>query len=465
MKKEALSGFLLLLLIVLGCTQVTEEKTPEIDTQDIQQEEAAEPEPVPENKSAEEVKEPAIEEPLIKEPVIAKPEPIAKEKEKFHIFNPKLTYDGAYNGPLYGTSEQVGSASMDSYFENLDRNGINFFIGFFTIEGEPDAGTLTSDQGLGEVIDAVQKHPYRIIPFFNPGIGGEEIEKYLGSTWLGWYKNTLAASQSIVGNDFIKGFGEIETQEWSIKHNDPKVTALIQLADDNNIDFMFHPVAAKIDDVTKIIEAYPDINFIIHLYREDLDKSRDKLIKILKEHGNIYFSMDAAHIMHVGNDDIIYSYNSKNKKSSISTFVSTYDSKEKSIINDAISDYKPLVDAVPDKVMWGTEMGPEYSFDPEVFDRAIKASRFVIAGFAPEHQEMVGYKNALRVFGQGVVADSNIKVIDTRSWPECTDKQVDSCDDSCEIEDTDSSTIEQDACFYRCVIDNKCREIPEMDVD
>ena len=109
-------------------------------------------------------------------------------------------------------------------------------------------------------------------------------------------------------------------------------------------------------------------------------------------------------------NDIIYTYDSENKESSIKRFISTVDSKEKNIIIDAITAYKPLVDAVPDKVMWGTEIGPEYAFDPEVFDRAIKISRLVIAGFDEEDREAVGYKNALRVFGQGVVANPNIKV-------------------------------------------------------
>src|SRR3989344_5043016 len=398
----------------------------------------------------------------LQENIIEEQEPV---EEKFEIFNPVLTYPNAYNGPLYGTSEQVGSASMDSYFENLDRNGINFFIGMFGISGEPSADTLISDQGLGEVVDAALKHPYRVIPFFNPGIGGEEVEQYLGETLTGWYTNTLSASQRIAGNDFIRGFGEVETQEWKARHNDPKIIELIELAEDNSINFMFHPVASKIDDVKKIIEAYPNTIFLIHMYREDLDKSRDKLIKIMQEHDNLYFSMDAAHIVFVNSlgGDLVYIFDSKDKQLSISKFVSAYNSREKSMINDAIKAYKPLVDAVPDKVMWGTEIGPEYAFDPEVFDRAIKISRFVIAGFDEEHQEAVGYKNALRVFGQGVVADQNIKVIDTRSWPECSNTQTSACDTSCETPDSNTLTAEQDACFLNCLIGKKCKEVIEMD--
>jgi len=272
------------------------------------------------------------------------------------------------------------------------------------------------------------------------------------------------ASENIAGKGFIRGFGEVETQEWNAMHNDPKIIQLIDMAQNNDINFMFHPVAAKIDDVEKIVEAYPDTVFLIHMYREDLDKSTSKLIKILQEHDNLYFSMDAAHIIHNNNMDIIYDYDSPNKQSSINKLVSTFDSKEKTMTISAIQAYKPLVDAAPDKVMWGTEIGPEYAFDPKVFDRAVKISRFVIAGFDKEHQEAVGYKNALRVFGEGVVVDASIKVLDTSSWPECTDDQMDGCDSSCGNPDTDSLTAEQESCYQNCLIGKQCREVVEMDI-
>src|SRR3989338_8567411 len=261
MKRGTIALIFIFIVFISGCAiqEVPGEKIAEPVIENIQQETITEQEfqPVGETKEVQVV------------------------EEKFEIFNPDLTYDGAYNGPLYGTSEQVGSASMDSYFELLDRNGINFFIGMFGISGEPAVDTLVSDADLGEVIDAAQKHPNRIIPFFNPGIGGEEVEKYLGETLTEMYKNTLAASQKIAGKDFIRGFGEVETQEWNARHNDLKVLQLINLAQRNNLHFMFHPIASKIDDVEKIVEAYPDTTFLIHMYREDLDQSRTELIRIL----------------------------------------------------------------------------------------------------------------------------------------------------------------------------------------
>lgn len=429
----------------------------------------------PQTPKVEEIPAPAVEEaqaspevavgtaPVVENPAV---EEINPAESAYSIIYPKLKYEGAYNGPLYGTSEQVGSASMDTYFETLDKNGINFFIGMFGISGEPTADTLVSNAGLGEVIVAAQKHPHRVVPFFNPGIGGEEVEKYLGDTLTEMYTKTLAASKAIVGNDFIRGFGEVETQEWNARHNDVRVLQLVNLAQRNDLHFMFHPVASKIDDVEKMVEAYPDITFLIHMYREDLDKSMNQLIKILQEHDNLYFSMDAAHILFVDSlgGDLVYVYDSGNKQSSIDEFVSTFESKEKTMTADAIKAYKPLVDAVPDKVMWGTEIGPEYAFDPQVFDRAVKISRFVIAGFDQEHQEAVGYKNALRVFGQGVIVDANIKVLSTDSWPDCTTAQMDGCDESCGNPDTDGLTAEQEACYQSCLIGKQCKEVVKQDV-
>ena len=88
----------------------------------------------------------------------------------------------------------------------------------------------------------------------------------------------------------------------------------------------------------------------------------------------------------------------------------------------------------------------------------------MIGGFDQEQQEAVGYKNALRVFGQGVVVDKNIKVLDTSSWPDCTATQMSDCDESCEIPDGDVLTAEQDACFQNCLIGKQCKEVVEQDV-
>ncbi len=383
--------------------------------------------------------------------------------ENYKIFDPVLKYEGSYNGPLYATSEQIGDGyNIDKYMANLDRNGVNFFIGMFPILGEQKENYLVSHSNLGYVVNNVRKYPHRIIPFFNPGFGGEEIEdrKLIGDKLTSLYRNTLSSSNTIAGNNLIKGFGEIETQEWSVRHNDPKILQLTDIASSNKINFMFHPVALKINDVEDLIEKYPDTNFLIHMYREDLDKSEVKLIEMMKNHNNLYFSIDAAHIIHYDENDILYSYGDQYGDNAGKRFISTVNSNYNSILNDAVSDYKPLVNAVPDKVMWGTEAGPEYSFEPEVYDLMIKISREFISKVAedPAHQEALGYKNALGVFGQGVVLEKEIKVIDSSSWLSCNEEQMDSCDESCGImnENDIDTNPDLEVCFDTCLTEKQC---------
>ena len=254
-------------------------------------------------------------------------EQTAEVDDAFKIIYPTLTYEGAYNGPLYATSEQVGEGyPLEKYFSNLDRNGVNWLIGFYTFSGEPKENSLIKENGLGYVIAAVQKYPKRIAPFYNPGFGGEEVELLVGDELTAIYSRNLAATKNIVGSDFIQGLGEIETQEWKIAHNDPKVNQLFDLAKSNSINFMFHPVASKIDQVDQIAKSYPNQKIIIHMYREDLDNSKNKVIKILQENENVYFSIDAAHIAHSNNRDIVYDLEKSTIEASKSAFISEFDS-------------------------------------------------------------------------------------------------------------------------------------------
>ncbi len=393
------------------------------------------------------------------------------QETEFKIFQPSLTYEGMYNGPLYATSEQIGNYPIDAYMSNLDRNGVNFFVGFFGIEGEQSAEMLIITDGLGYTVNGVEKYPGRIIPFFSPGYGGGEIEErgLIGDKLTKLYSDALSSSKSIAGDDFIQGFGEIETQEWSVRHNSPKVLQLIDLASSNNINFMFHPVASKISDVENIVERYPDMNFIIHMYRSDLAKSKPELIEILKTHDNLFFSIDAAHIIHLNGNDVLYDYaddygdgdKAKDK------FIATVNDKYESILNGAVIDYKELVEAAPGQIMWGTEAGPDYAFEPEVYDIMVKASRDLISRLSddPEIQEDIGYKNALRGFGPGIVLDKEVNVYDTSTWPTCTEDQVSSCDNTCEIEsDGDTEEYPDKAkCFLICLYGERCVDIVEDD--
>ncbi len=401
------------------------------------------------------------EEIIEEEPEEVEPEPIVEEivaeEQEFELFNPTLTYPDAYNGPLYATWEHASYNDETAYFNNLNRNGINFVIGAFSLAGEQRADALISSDGLGKIIAIAQKYPGRIVPVFSTGVGGAEEKQYVGEKLTSFYRDAAQSSNQIAGN-VIKGLGEIETQEWPTPHNSPKIMQLFSLADSHGLFVMFHPLPGQKDAIKNIVETYSGTIFLIHMFPEDFSDERANIIDLLKTHDNLYFSIDADHILYDGQTGLLYKYEAKTLSSAKSSFISDFDSKQNSLLHTAVSRYKPLVDAVPDKVLWGTEASTLYSFEPEVYDRAIKFSRQFLGELNPEHQGMVAYENALRVFGRGVKWDTKISVIDADDWPECTPSQVDQCDEECSSAGTGDS-LEREICAsvsncfarFRCI--------------
>lgn len=386
---------------------------------------------------------------------------ISDDDDEVDIIEPELTYDGAYNGTLYATSEQIGEGyDIDDYMDNLDRNGVTWLLPFFSYEDEPNGDVLVTDSGLGYVINALQSYPGRMYPYYNIGWGGDEIwdRGVLGDELTEMYTTNLDATVDIVGDFFYRGIGEIETQDWNVDHDADEVRQLVDLADGNNVNAMFHPVGNKMDDVERLIEAYPDVNFHIHMFRSDLDKGVDELIDIMQSHDNLYYTINASHIIHYNGNDILYHHDDAD--SLIDQFDDVYDS----MVDSAVEDYGPLVEAVPDKVMWGTEAGPTYTFEPEVYDRMIKISRAVIGEMPEEYQEGLAYENALEVFGDFVTLDANVTVYDNENWGFCENDEVDLCDAECGSEnDADDEDVD-DACFQSCLFQYECKD-PDADED
>ncbi|MBI4154221.1 hypothetical protein HY501_02710 [Candidatus Woesearchaeota archaeon] len=385
------------------------------------------------------------------------------EGEEIKLFDPTLTYPGAYNGPLYATSEQIGNfPDKEMYISNLKRNGVNFFIGMFAILGKTTPETFASNANLGYVADLVLKYPGMAVPFFGSGFGGEQLDPLVrskGDIWVGMYKDVLDTYAPFVGEDFIKGFGEVETQEWSVGHNHPNILKLIDLANREKKHVMFHPVADKLGDVKEMVEMYPDTTFLIHLYREDAREGKQEWIDMMKTHDNLYLSIDAAHIIHHDDNDILYSYHDEYGKNANTRFIFTVNENYDSILSSAVAEYKQFVEEVPDKVMWGTEAGPRYSFEPDVYDLLIKVSRDFIAKVTddPAKQEALAYKNALRVFGPGVTLKQEVSVIDASSWPPCKLPDIDeNCGDCGLSEDDEEADPEAEACENDCIQKMQC---------
>ncbi|MBI4137248.1 amidohydrolase family protein [Candidatus Roizmanbacteria bacterium] len=323
----------------------------------------------------------------------------SKSEPVFTEFQPELTYEGAYNGPLYDTSSKIGdSAPLDLHFENMDRNGVNYVIGYFFAEE-----VSTSDYVKG----ALKKHPGRIIPFYSSGLGGKEAEAYVGDKLTNMFEMSLPMAKKHVGENTIKGIGEIEIFQWNMPHNDPKILQLFDFAQKNNLHVMMHPIPGKITHVTDILEKYPETTFLIHMFQDDFAQERTNIIKLMKDHTNIYYTIDIDHLLfdRSAGTGLLYKYEGKDIAVGRTGFIQDFDSKYEAMLIADLALYKPLIEAHPDRVTWGTEMNIRYTYEPEVYDRMIKFMRLFIGSLDPSIQENIGYKNALRIFGPGVVLE------------------------------------------------------------
>lgn len=308
----------------------------------------------------------------------------------------KLTYEGAYNGPLYDSSSKIGdSAPLDLHFENMDRNGVNFLIGYFFAEE-----VTSTDYVKG----ALSKYPGRIVPFYSSGLGGKEAEKFVGKELTMRFEMSLPYAKKHLGENVIKGIGEIEIFQWNIPHNDPKILELFDFAKANKLNVMFHPVPGKMSQVKDILEKYPGTIFLIHMFQDDFTKERTSIIEIMKTHKNLYYTIDIDHLLYdrsVGTG-LLYKYEGKDVTAGKNGFIKDFDSKYQAMLKSDLTLYKPLIEAHPDRVTWGTEMNIRYTYESEVYDRMIKFIRLFIGSLDTSIQEKVGYKNALEGFGEGI---------------------------------------------------------------
>ena len=341
--------------------------------------------------------QPSVEEPE-EEPITETP--VEEEaEEQFEMFNPELTYQWAYNGPLYATSEQWGdSAPVEEHFENMDRNGINYALVFFSVE--------LPEEDLLYIEEALKAHPSRIIPFMSPGYGSAEAKTALfNGELVPLYKENFKEAEKTLSEGTIKGFGELEIYAWGIQPENDKLTPLYDFAAANDIAVMFHPQQGKtqVTAIEELVTSYPETTFLIHMFPEEFQTDSDLYIELINDTENLYYTIDADHILYDGQTGLLYKYEKESTENAVAYFIEDFDESYARYLNDAVLRYKPLVDAVPEKVMWGTEIGLEYGYDPEVYDRVIKASREFISEMDPDAQEKLAYQNALRVFGEGAV--------------------------------------------------------------
>ncbi|MDP1878688.1 MAG: amidohydrolase family protein [Actinomycetota bacterium] len=317
---------------------------------------------------------------------------------------PTATVDvaaGSYAGPLFSVSEKVNDNPrvLTKLLPNMARNDVRSAVLYFGAEGRADDAAF--------IARVIKRAPGVIVPFYSTGRGGAWEGREAGPRLLKAYRAALAALRQELGTKAIKGIGEIELMTWRMPHDDPRIMTLLDFAAKNGLAVMLHPRLGQLEQFEALVAKYPTTVFLMHMFARDqygkvFEDDRDALIDLMSRRPNVYYTVDVDHMLLGDRGGLLYAFADLPPDRAARAFRAAFDTGRESMLAASLAKYLPLVQAHPDRVMWGTEMSTDYSYETSVYDRVIAFARAWIGGLPASAQEGVAYGNARRVLGPGV---------------------------------------------------------------
>lgn len=194
------------------------------------------------------------------------------------------------------------------------------------------------------------------------------------------------------GEKVFFGIGEIGFYEGPLKGTSltadpwPKI---FEYAAKENLFLMFHLTEQQADDLEKMLSQYPNTKVILHGF-ESLNTGL--VGKWLSKYKNLYFTYDLA-TMFDG-----YLYRVQNSPD----FISWYDANKKQYLTSVRNRLLSLLEAAPDRVMWGTDVVANWHTEPEVYNRLMEFSKELVDSLPAQYQDNFAHANAQHLFGSGI---------------------------------------------------------------
>jgi hypothetical protein len=220
-------------------------------------------------------------------------------------------------------------------------------------------------------------HKDRIIPFLAPisFINVVPAPDTLKKTFDKHEEAYLGYGEVTFYKDAYRGLG--------LSPDDPQFLEVYDILGERDLMVMIHPDHNQIQALENAFTNNPDVTFILH--GMDLDSS---LYRILRIYPNVYYSVDSPSL------ETFFVANSKED------FLKSMKKNFHVYLERAVFEAKPLIEANPTKVMWGTDRLRSWHFDEEVGRVLEEYSRAFIGRLSPGVQEMYAHKNAERLFGK-----------------------------------------------------------------
>ena len=323
------------------------------------------------------------------------------------------TANERYKGPLFdahahlvGTKDREHNAAQDNrvhinpetaekFFATLDKENIIGMIGFLPVEHDYFVGNDWFNRPYQEqTLAVVNRCDNILIPFLHP----QSLTGIPPKTDS--HKLLKLIDQNYKGNPIpFRGIGEIHsggllTDTYTdMRLVDPAMLELYDYAAANDLIVMIHPELSHLGDVHRALDHNPNTIFLLHGMVNTVESIAEALDALFREHQNVYFSVDANLIPGYS----LHHPQIKNKEHFLTILRS--EKMYYRLLASALVSFKPIIEAHPTRMMWGTDLIYSWNFEPDVIHELTKYGRDFIASLDPGVQEGFAYKNAFEMLG------------------------------------------------------------------
>lgn len=235
---------------------------------------------------------------------------------------------------------------------------------------------------IDRYVEALEDYPGAFIPFFQL-----EVDEPNDLT-IEALEDALAASE---GRIDYAGYGELvfDGGEWEGTSLTSQVMRdLFEFAGEHDLVLLLDIASDQGSELKEMLADYPDT---IVLYQGN-HISRTNVKNWLQTYDNLYFTADVESMM-VGLDG----FNSYGD-----SFVDEYDENVEEWVEDAINTYVPIIEAAPEKVLWGTDVADSFMFGSDEYDRVMDFTERFLEGLDEEYHDAFLFENSFELFGEGV---------------------------------------------------------------
>ncbi len=226
---------------------------------------------------------------------------------------------------------------------------------------------------------AVQEYPDLSVPFIQASANGSAT-----------LEGKLLDAMLDVRPGLFKGFGEVgDSPTESIN---PKPDGVVYTGDFEVVQnrgkllVYFHTGTDHQDNMEIALQRFPDVNFLIHG-----DFVRPYVKGMMDRNPNVYFTFNDIFAI---SGDVGETFRFGEKAAFLSGMRSEWDR----LLDEADDLYRPMIEAHPDRFMWGTDRGDiVWGYDEEVGQILAEFGRAFIGRFDPFIQADLAYKNAERL--------------------------------------------------------------------